>query len=232
MARSEAKRRRQLEKKRQKRTDRKHDLIRRHGAGLAEKLTRLAAAPIVECLLDERLEDRGIGYILIARRSAAGEYAMACFLLDIYCMGVKDCFGVVCRASEFSERLEKMQEVPLSSIDPASARRLVEDAVEFARDLGLSPHKDYRSVKQIFGDINPDQAQETFEMGRDGKPLFIPGPFQSAAEVRMVMAKIHQAAGDSGAAFVVDATALSDDDFEEIGFDPDSLRRIPHPDAT
>ncbi len=226
MARSEAKRRKQLEKKKQKRNQKKHELIRQHSAGLGEKLQQRATAPVHECLIGESLTSQGIGHVVISRKAASGEYALACFLVDRYCMGVKDCFGVICSGAEYRERLERLrQRLTLRRIDASTARRAVEDAVAYAHDLGLSPHRHYRAVRQIFGNIDPAQATEFLEMGKDGKPLFMPGPHQTAEETRMIMAKLSQAKGPGKFDFILPAGAPArgfDDMYEDVYLEGDA----------
>ena len=65
----------------------------------------------------------------------------------------------------------------LEKLKPESLRKLVEGAVQYAHDLGLPPHHDYRAARQIFGNISAESCAEEFEYGKDGKPCFIPGPF-------------------------------------------------------
>jgi hypothetical protein len=47
--------------------------------------------------------------------------------------------------------------------------KLVEGAVEYARDLGFPPHADYSKAKLMFGDIEPSSCRPAFECGKDGK---------------------------------------------------------------
>jgi hypothetical protein len=106
-----------------------------------------------------------------------GEVAFGAFLIDRYCLGVKDAFGDIRTRGEYRELVEHVAEnCNLVKIPPADLRRLVEEAIEYARDLGFEPHSDYRRVQPIFGEIDLQEATEHFEFGHQGKPLFIAGP--------------------------------------------------------
>ena len=59
-------------------------------------------------------------------------------------------------------------------IDAPSARRLVEDAVEFAAGFDFRPHSDFRSAKLIFGDIDASAGQPLVEIGEGGSHFISP----------------------------------------------------------
>jgi hypothetical protein len=90
----------------------------------------------------------------------------------------RDLYGKMTRQGEF---------LPLK---PECARKLVEGAVQYALDLGLPPHPDYRTGKLIFGDIQAESCPEQYTYGKDGKPLFIPGPYDNAARCQTILSAI------------------------------------------
>jgi len=227
MASSEARRRKQLEKKKKKRGDKRHQIVVRRNAGLADQLLARSKAPVLECLISNDLKDEGLGEVVIARRSASGEIALGLFLIDRYCMGVKDCFGRLVSGADYSKFKEDMRNRGrnLNKIDAASARRIVEDAVAYADSLGIKPHADFRAARMILGDIDPAAARTILEMGKDGKPLFISGPFQSPAECQLIISKLTAKCGVDGFHFMMVAHPghdnLSGPNFSELSFDDD-----------
>lgn len=114
----------------------------------------------------------------LSRQLSDGTIAFAVFLVDRYCLGVKDVMADILSRYEYDTQIaHKMRsEFTSKEVSPAAARKLVEAAIEYARGLGLSPHPDYQRAKLIFGAINPAECTEQFEFGKDGKPLFIAGP--------------------------------------------------------
>ena len=227
MASSEARRRKQLEKKKKKRAEKRHEIKVRNSSGLAEQLKRRITAPVYECLIASELEYEGLGDVLISRRAPSGDIAFGLFLVDRYCMGVKDCFGQICTGSEYRGFKEDMTATGrvFRKIDPASARRVIEDALAYAEGFDIKPHPDFRAAHHILGDIDSSQATETFEMGREGKPFFMSGPYQSAAECRMIVAKLTEKCGPDGFHFIAHASSgdfmMPGSDFEQLAFDAD-----------
>src|SRR5436309_16052491 len=59
-------------------------------AGLAGQVRRAAGAPSQHCLLSKALFDDGMGTLLLARGLTPYDVALGTFLLDLYCLGVKD----------------------------------------------------------------------------------------------------------------------------------------------
>ena len=87
------------------------------------------------------------------------------FLLDLYCLGVKNAmFGIAERDQYDKLIINKIQNTyDVQSFEPSCARKLVEGSVEYARKLGFSPHADYAKAKAIFGDIDVATCERSFE---------------------------------------------------------------------
>jgi len=124
MASSESRRRKQLEKKKKKRAEKNRQIVVRRDAGLAEQLSMRSKAPIYQCLVSTGINEGGLGEVVISRRTSSGEMAFSLFLIDRYCMGVKDCFGRVTSGIKYREFLDHMAERgrEMRRIDPSSAR--------------------------------------------------------------------------------------------------------------
>ncbi len=213
MARSEAKRQKRLAKQKAKRTEKHREIHRAKNMSTAERLGRFASAPVVDCLVNAEFEERGLASLFIGRRSSSGELAFAIFLVDTYCLGVKDCFGEV-PAANYGKQLERFKKQGVRPIDPPSARKLIDDAVAFAASVGLSPYADFRKLRPILDGIDPDLARETFPMGKDGKPFFISGPSQSPSECRRIMAVLDaHCGGPDGYHYLMPMESFGDLDF-------------------
>lgn len=100
----------------------------------------------------------------------------------------------------FAERAECFSNPRLS---PACARKLIEGAVAYARSLGLEPHSDYWRGARVFGGINPDDCQQEFVYGKDGKPLFVQSPNDSPQFAERVMAILTRRLGAGGYHYVL-----------------------------
>jgi hypothetical protein len=135
--------------------------------------------------MSAELFENGIGYVILTRRLKGGDVINTNFLLDVWCLGVKDVILQVLPANVYHEQVSAMEEqFELVDIAPSTARKLVEGAVDFAAQYGLAPHPDYRLAQLAFGDVNAAECPEEFEYGQDGKAFYVAGPNDSLARSR------------------------------------------------
>lgn len=149
----------------------------------------------------------GIGYLVIARYKSEGRVEAGVFLLDTYCLGVKDAFFRQFSAAEFQEFLEDVFINSLNSkiVEHSGAwgRKLVEDALEYARRLGFAPHPDFKKGAKVMGGINPKDCSETFVFGSEGKPLYVAGPHDGEAKREMVLRILTKKLGSQGFHYIM-----------------------------
>ena len=88
-------------------------------------------------------------------------------------------------------------------LEPAAALKLIEGAVEYAKQCGLSPHRDYRIGKPIFGDIDSASCGEEFIYGDKGKPFFIAGPNDRPSRCRQIIDLLTAHCGPDGFTFLM-----------------------------
>jgi len=97
----DARRRQQkAEKRRAKEKAKRKELARRKSDDVGQRLARVATAPILHCFTTQSLWDDGIAQVLVSRELDNGLVAFAAFLVDRYCLGVKDTFCGFRAASE------------------------------------------------------------------------------------------------------------------------------------
>lgn len=191
------KRQKKLERRNAKAKAERRELARRQSEGLPVRMRHAFSAPILHCSIMTELWKRGMGNILVSRRLTSGMVAFAAFLVDIYCLGVKDVFmGVMPRAQYDANVYDKMRSHDeMKSVQPEYARKLVEEAVRYADTLGFAPHKDYATAKLVFGDIAAEACNEEFTFGNDGMPFFIAGPNENASRSEQIVRTLHEHCG-------------------------------------
>lgn len=166
--------------------------------GLADALQIAAAArfPVHQALVPAELAERGIGNLVFSRLLPDGRVAMSAFLLDVFCLGVKNAFAAILTRDQHLQRLNSwVQDETLQPMEPACFRKLVEGAVAYARGLGFSPHSDYAVASQIFGGVESETCAADFKYGRDGKPFNVSGPNETPAQVQAIMDELERRAG-------------------------------------
>jgi hypothetical protein len=221
MASDPRKRQKKLERRASKRKEKKHLQVRGQSAGLTERLTAAARFPVLHSWITEDLWTQGLGWVLLSRTFPDGMVAVAVFLVDRYCLGVKDAMArFISRSTYEAEFVRKMHGTFASrNVSPATVRKLVEEAVAYARGLGLSPHADYQKAKLLFGDIDPAQSTEVFEFGKDGQPLFIAGPNDTPGRCQNILGILTQSCGPDGFHYIM--PMAEGEHFRLIGTDED-----------
>lgn len=178
----------------------------RREAALSSITHRLATAqalqaPLYECWERKDLFEPhvGIGTVVVTRKTPGNQVLMAAFLVDIFCLGVKDTHCMLLSENEYRFRLQQIEtHQDLSETHPSCAKKLVEGAKIYAESLGFSPHKDYGFARKIFGDIQEKQCPRSFTFGRDGKPMYLAGPNDNAQFRKEVMNTLTAGLGKNG----------------------------------
>ena len=174
-------------------------------ASLAGRIRVAAQGPIVHCLVPTNLFEAGIGTVLVARRLPSGMLGCAWFLVDVFCLGVKDIFCREVGEAELRSRLEALSETQdFVEVEPARARRLIRDAAAYAAGLGLPAAKDTPVSEANFGDVDADACTETFTFGKDGKPLYVSGPYDTPARVRAIGRTLEKSCGTGNWDYIVE----------------------------
>ncbi len=199
------KRQKKQEKHAARRKTRQHEQSREKHAGLADRLAAAAGYPILHCWVSRDLWDQGLGWVCLSRELPNGSVAFGVFLVDRYCLGVKNAMAdVVGRFTYDSKLVRKMRaDYETEDLQPADARKLVEAAVAYAEALGFHSHADYHKAKLIFGAIDPGKSSRTFEFGKDGKPFFIAGPHDTPERSQYILRTLEAARGPGAYDFLV-----------------------------
>jgi hypothetical protein len=82
------------------------------------------------------------------------------------------------------------QNMHLRKVEPAYAKKLILDAIAYARNNGFEPHKDYRLASKVLRDIDETTCKTEFTFGKDGKPFYITGPNDSEARSKQVITAV------------------------------------------
>ena len=174
------------------------------GGSLAGQVMRAAQAPIQHCLLCGGLSESGMATLILARGATPHNLTLAGFLIDAWCLGVKDTFFQTASADSFEHLLDRLEATgSVEDVDPAYARKLLRDVTAWAASNGVAPDRDFAVLEKLFGDVNADACDATFGFGHDGKPTYISGPHDSPTQVRFGLGAVKDAiAGRLGQALL------------------------------
>ena len=231
MARNDQRRQKKLEAKRTKRKEQSRDVARLKSSGIAERMLAGCRWPVTESRISDSLWEEGIGYAVLVRRGPGGTAAMGMFLLDVYCLGVKDVVMRVESEPSISTMLAQFGEngTRWRNVSPEHVRKLVDCSMGYALNLGLAPHRDCAAAMKLFGDIDASQCAVEFVFGCEGKPRYVSGPNDSTARSNAVIDTLQRTCGPDGFHYVVrvsnpdELPPLEDewDDDEQMRLDED-----------
>jgi hypothetical protein len=216
-----AKQQKKTAKQKAKRTAKRSTEQRRISKDPTVRLQHAERWPVVRAVMATELWDQGIGSLVLARQESEGWLVFGAFLVDVYCLGVKNAFWKAGSRNDLDALLQRVEETQtLVPIEPACLVKIVSGAVEYAKSFGFPPHPDYRHAALLFEGIDPATCPNEFAFGKNGKPYYIQGPNESPAQAEAIMRRITAAGGH----FIIggpisdmeDLIDMEDDEFEEF----------------
>lgn len=135
-----------------------------------------SSGDLVACKINRDWQEAGSASIFVLRRvPGRGGHALAAFLIDLWCIGLKDAWGRLdITYDEFRERLDRAPaEVEYVPVDIATVRRLVAGSIRFTEQNGFRLPPRYERWTALLGDIGSPATAELSDFGVDGKLRFI-----------------------------------------------------------
>jgi hypothetical protein len=185
----------------------------------AARIRQAAGLPVMNCLLSAGLFEAGIGVAILIRGVSREEQNVASFMLDSFCLGVKDVFYRTVDRQEADHMLQVWHRAEtLEPAEPAEVRKLLRDLVAWSGANGFPPHEDYVPVDTLFGNVMPAETDYTPKFGHEGNVLYIPGPSESPLQVRRRTEIVRSRFGEkavSAGRFSLGDLLEDEDDFED-----------------
>ncbi len=161
------------------------------------------------CMVTEGIFDIGIGYLILGRTISPTKVATGIFLVNVYCLGVKHAYYTEPTHEQLREMIDRMTgDNPIVDIAPECARKIVDGAIAYAKEIGFTPHADYPPAGALFGDIDAGACPTEYEFGKDGKPFYVSGPNDTPAKIRKVIGTLTAKVGEGNFEFIVEASGL------------------------
>jgi hypothetical protein len=126
----------------------------------------------------------GLATVIVARRRKRDMLSTCCYLVDTYCLGVKNTIGPRTlsedRFAAFARQCYASYESDPVEAPIELAQHIVLGAVEYARKLGFEPHRDFARARGHLGEMDGPCA---IRFGRNGKPTYVQGPHDDPLKV-------------------------------------------------
>jgi hypothetical protein len=157
--------------------------------------------PIYECLVSQNEDEYTLTTAVVSRLQPSGKITFGVYLIDMFCLGIKDAF---CNCNFSLEQFEEVKERAsaygiLMPEDPVYVHNLIYGAVDYANELGFTPSKSFALPEYILDPDLVDDGIDDIEFGKDGMPYFICGPFDNA---NMVIATLDRNVGPGNYHFI------------------------------
>ena len=142
----------------------------------------------------------GLGMIFVAR-SVSNRFRICTYLVDYWCLGVKDVIGPRqmdrTKYEAFLRNIYHMYPEGYAEITLQQAQDIVLGAVAYAGSLGLKPHADFAATREHLGEWS---GQTDIQFGRDGKPCFIAGPYDN---INLIMRTLSQTSREGNFHYII-----------------------------
>jgi hypothetical protein len=186
--------------------------------------TQARTLPIEECQVTADWQSNGICNVIIARRHKTGNFTVGIYLIDLYCLGLKDTdYHFNISPGEYDYL--KKGGAAAGNCSYALAHNIIYGSIAFAEDYGFKPHKDFAITQFILEEDTEDVEFVDIDFGIDGEPCYMRGPYDDDARLKSIEATLAQTAG-AGHYTIIDAPNDlifrddGEDDFLDDGYNP------------
>ncbi len=151
-------------------------------------IRRARAFPILECWISAEWEKDSPGLVetLVARQQPDGNICFGMFLVDKFCLGLKNTFGRVNYSrTRYEDELDNtfFQETGRAPCPPELAHQMIYQSIKYAAQFGFTPEKDFALTQNLLAPQGELEEPYDLTFGRDGKPFFIAGPYDDPQRI-------------------------------------------------
>ena len=131
--------------------------------------------PIDSCWILEDWQDVGETTVLIARRHASGKYTIGLYLVDTFCLGLKDTFYKFNVSSQEYDDLLDQINIGGNYIQVSynEAHNLIFGAIAFAEEAGIKPSPEFALTQYLLEEDTEDVPLIEYEFGKNGKHFLV-----------------------------------------------------------
>jgi hypothetical protein len=155
--------------------------------------TQARTLPVEACLITEEWQNSGICNIIIARKHKTGNLTIGLYLVDTYCLGLKDTsyqFNISAHELNYFKGNRSM-----IKCDYVLAHNIIYGGIAFAEDYGFNPHKDFAVTRFILEEDDEGVELMDIDFGLEGLPCYMRGPYDDDIKARSIEATLAHNAG-------------------------------------
>ncbi len=131
----------------------------------------MRSLPVDKCYVNSDWQEQGMAHAIVVRRRPDGKFALANYLVDTFCLGVKDAFWRTRLDDiELKEIIDNYKgRIDLEECSYATVHNLVLGAVEFAEEGGIEPCREWAVGQYGLDEDSDDIELIEFDYGLDGQ---------------------------------------------------------------
>jgi len=142
--------------------------------------------PILECWISQDWQNgSGLVQIIIARRQPNGKTCCGIYLVDKYCLGLKNTFARTNLSADRYQELYNQISSRQRLIECSSelAHQMIYQSIDYAAQFGFEPQSDFAQSQYVLEPRGELEEPYKLTFGKNGKPFFISGPHDNAKQV-------------------------------------------------
>lgn len=178
--------------------------------------------PVYECLVNKEWKEQGVAHVVIARNHTNGNITLCMYLVDLFCLGVKNTqylFNIP--IYEYEDKKVALEELELEPISYTLAHNLIFAGLEYATEYGFKPHKDFTSITQFMLEEDTEDVELIdIECGKDGKPFYVSGPFDDQTTINKILNQLEKTAGPGNYDYLMEVDEPEfNDEFDDMSIE-------------
>ena len=135
---------------------------------------RVRKLEIGKCYISNELLTAGEGNIVISRNHTGGKKSIAFFLVDMYCLGIKDSFYALrIDKEEYEEQFVNGYLSGYKEISYNEAHNYIYGAIAFAEEAGIAPNRSFYLTKYFLEEDTDEIPLIEYEYGKNGQHFLV-----------------------------------------------------------
>lgn len=170
--------------------------------------------PLHGCWIMKGWQETGITPVIVARLQDNDRIMFGVYMVDYYCLGIKNAYTRVDYSrNRFERELPKLCAEAPTSCSVELAHELIYGALEYAEKLGFEPHPNFygQKVDQILDPADAHPRTNGVIFGKDGKPLYVSGPYDTEIKSRSVVNTLMRTCGPGNFDYLVTLGDMPDE---------------------
>lgn len=132
---------------------------------------KLRTIEMGKCWVSNEIEEIGEGAIYVSRNHKGGKVSFAAFLVDIFCLGVKNSF-LRLRKEDY-ELMDMIDDRKMRECSYEEVHNWIYGAIAYAEEAGIAPHKSFATTRYMLEEDTDTIPLLDLEFGKNGKHMLI-----------------------------------------------------------